>query len=145
MVSIKVDVKGYGDLIKRLNKTQLRLTEVQRAIALSAEQVRGAAVASIQRGTRTGAVYSRQKGRRFHRASAPGEPPKSDTGHLASHIFARMRNKYAEVGTSVWYGGYWERGAPPGKRRPWLQPALDKNEKAILNRIRRAVRKAMRK
>ncbi|KKL58716.1 hypothetical protein LCGC14_2222620, partial [marine sediment metagenome] len=74
---------------------------VQRAIAISAAQVQGDAQRSIQRGGRSGVIVT-IAGKR-HQRSGPGEPPKTDTGRLASSIFAEFSNGglRADVGTDV--------------------------------------------
>lgn len=147
MPGFTVDLQDFDDLVALLQRKRHGLTFVEKAIAISAEQVRGEAVRTIQRGPqRTGRVYS-VNGKVATR-SAPGEPLKSDTGHLASHIFARLKKgvrgatSSAEVGTAVWYGKYWEEDAPPDKRRPWLAPSMVKHRTAILRRVSKAVREA---
>lgn len=71
-----------------------------------------------------------------HQASAPGEPPATDTGRLratVSHVVARdAEGLFAEVGSGanpalpgVEYAVYLERGTRHMAPRPWLLPSLD--------------------
>jgi hypothetical protein len=68
-----------------------------------------------------------------HQASAPGEPPASDTGSLlgsVSHQIKVAETVYARVGTPLAHGLYLERGTHRQDGtvgmlpRPWLVPAL---------------------
>lgn len=64
-----------------------------------------------------------------HQASAPGEPPASDTGRLLSSVGHRMRVEDVvreEIGYfGVKYGTYLEHGTRRMAPRPALRPALD--------------------
>ena len=105
-------------------------------------KIRNHAVKSILQGSPTGRVYGR------HRASAPGQPPASDTGDLAGHIFAETgskgRQRFVDVGTTKAHGLYLELGTDRIEPRPWLQPAYDKQsrhtEKELLSRMRRELK-----
>ena len=142
MVGIKIKVVTLDNLIQEIQRKRTKLNLVERAAALSAEQVRAEAVRTLQGGTRSGRASPRPGGT-VHIASAPGEPLKSDTGHLASHIFARVGKNFAEVGTSVSYGKFWEVDVSPGKRRPWLGPSFNKHKEAIIRRMAAATKRAM--
>lgn len=147
MAGFKVTVAKARMIASVKKKAGAASTEVQRAVAESAVQVQGTAMRSIQKGSRSGRTYSGRKSGKKRVASAPGEPLKTDTGHLVSHIFARVgkrgRTVEAQVGTSVWYGAFWEKYA--ASKRPWLGPALEKHKDEIFIRIKHAVDMAMRK
>lgn len=97
--------------------------EMQALIIRTAVRVQSTAVSSIQRGAKTGRVYTR--GGVKHRASAPGQPPATDTGALASSV-ARVDGKLeAAVGTGLTYGRDLEFGTNNMAARPWLFPALE--------------------
>lgn len=70
----------------------------------------------------------RQYGR--HRASAPGQPPATDTGRLAASIREELRRDaqglVEVIGTNVSYAAYLERGTRNIAPRPFLRPALRK-------------------
>lgn len=139
---ITIEVRGQEKLSAALLRKKGNINRVQQAIAYGAEQIRGEAIRSIQKGPKTGRVYKRR--RIIHRASAPGEPPATDTGRLVGSIFARLFRDYAEVGTNVKYGAYLEAGTGRILPRPWLRPAYEKHIRTVLDRINRVVREIMR-
>ena len=62
-----------------------------------------------------------------HQASAPGEPPANDTGHLTNSVSHRMTGPtegVVEVGAE--YGVYLEMGTSRMAPRPFLGPAVEK-------------------
>lgn len=78
----------------------------------------------------------RGRGRVPHQASAPGEPPATDTGRLratVSHVVASDETGlYAEIGSGanpaipgVNYALFLEQGTRYMEARPWLKPSLD--------------------
>jgi hypothetical protein len=64
-----------------------------------------------------------------HTASAPGEPPASDTGRLLTSIHHEMSDGpegiEGRVGSDVEYAVYLELGTRDMLPRPFLRPALD--------------------
>jgi HK97 gp10 family phage protein len=89
-------------------------------------------------------------GRKYgvHTASSPGEPPAVDTGVLRASIMSDVQvsgnevigkvgpdiehiEAEAEAGTDVEYGLYLELGTVNMQPRPFLRPALRRNEKKI--------------
>lgn len=85
---------------------------------------------------RDGKIYSNYStgGRAAgHFASAPGEPPASDTGRLLNSIEHKIlveNTVFARVGSSVEYAIYLELGTRHMLPRPFLRPALDIGVKA---------------
>lgn len=68
-------------------------------------------------------------GRRVpHQASAPGQPPASDTGRLMASIHHQMvgagQSVQAQIGSDVQYALYLELGTRYMAPRPFLRPAL---------------------
>lgn len=156
---------------------------VAKAVAVGAVQVTTEIKRSIQSGPKTGKTYRRGsiggrvvgfrvkfiegraikgssikrgiKGFSFHRASAPGEPPATDTGNLVrsiSHKFERDRLK-ATIGvhdlTNVKYAralefGFQEKDSR-GRQgnllpRPYIFPAFERMKPKVKERIRKAMR-----
>lgn len=70
-------------------------------------------------------------GRRVpHRASAPGDPPATDTGRLIASIAWRRKNADTRiVGTNVEYAFYLEFGTDRMKPRPFFRPGIDRFRK----------------
>ena len=95
----------------------------------------------------TGKTYQKYEPRRTHTASAPNQPPASDTGFLASQITMNVDVK--PNGTVV---GQIISAAPYSKHfrvwhshhdrpRPFMQPALMKNKRKIQAMFKKGVLK----
>jgi hypothetical protein len=92
----------------------------------------------IQRGPKTGRVYSR--GTVSHRASAPGEAPATDTGTLASSIvYRKVAAMEAEVESRLNYATFLEFGTANIDPRPSWQPAVDLAQPKLQERVTRAL------
>lgn len=81
---------------------------------------------------RNGKIYSNfSTGGRAaaHQASAPGQPPSSDTGHLLNSVGHTMVDTDtgigADIGSDLDYANWLEFGTRYMAPRPWLRPALD--------------------
>lgn len=83
-VTAKVNIGGA------LGKFDASSRRVRGAIVIALEEsgtiVAAEAQRSILDGPKTGRVYQKYNPRRVHQASAPGQPPASDLGWLASNI-----------------------------------------------------------
>ena len=64
--------------------------------------------------------------------SPPGHAPAAPTGRLRSSITHEIEGTTGRVGTNVEYARYLELGTVRMAPRPFLRPALHKNEKKIL-------------
>lgn len=77
-----------------------------------------------------------------HRASAPGEPPATDTGGLLSN-WPRPQKKFTARGAEVEggpgqdYASHLELGTIKMEARPFMRPALDENEGKISRAVSR--------
>ena len=97
---MKADVKieGVDDVVAQLSKLgDLGESEAFKAIHASLYRVHGVAVKKIMQGPKSGRIYERTKGRNLsttHQASAPGQPPATDTGVLASSIYVKRQDGY---------------------------------------------------
>lgn len=94
------------------------------------------------------AYYSNNK-TKAHHPSLPGNPPAPDTGNLRESIRYEVHNDdgnvYGIVGTTQKdpdYGLYLEYGTSDGRiaPRPWLRPAMRKNNDFIRTTIAKAVK-----
>ena len=76
----------------------------------------------------TVATAARNGMRKQPMPSAPGEPPRIDTGELVDSIKAELRQDRngvtVRVGTNVAHGLHLELGTSKMAARPWLRPAL---------------------
>lgn len=101
----------------------------------------------VQRGSRSGRTYSRPGGT-THTASAPGEPPKSDSGFLANHIqptTIKVRGNVISgtVIVSTNYAGFLEKGTSKMRARPYAKPAFQLEAPAINRDAARSIKKAL--
>lgn len=95
-----------------------------RGIVKATEAVKTEAIRLILSGPKTGRDYRRRSV--LHKASAPGEPPASDTGTLVNSI-ATEYDQAALTGQVVVrapYGPYLEFGTQKMEPRPFLRPAV---------------------
>ncbi len=138
---IRVEIVGGSALRKRLSRIpDKQLGEMERALKLSALDVRNEAIRSIESGPKTGIVYGR------HQASAPGEAPATDSGVLVgsinSGLVTRTKRKVEAVaGSDSEYGIHLEFGTKNMAARPWLQPAFDRMKNQINARLFKAFKK----
>lgn len=93
-------------------------------------------------GPRTGRLYKR--GRRSHRASAPGEPPTVDFGNLRRSIETDVVKSYHRVdlysgGHEAPYAIYLEFGTRRMAARPFMQNSLEEFSPFILKTVINAI------
>ena len=147
MTSVKVTIKGEKKLKDALRRAVDGASGgLRTAIARGAAELQAEAVKTIRGGTRSGVIV--QRGGKPHQRSAPGEPPKTDTGRLVASIFAEVTDDgrdrvSAEVGTDLAYGGWLEDGTLKMPARPWLQPTFERLKERIVERIRKAARRGL--
>lgn len=144
-MKINVEFEGIENLQRELRKRgSAAETAVKAAVMGAAFMVQGEARTSIQRGPKTGRAYQKSK-TVTHIASAPGEPPATDTGRLVSSILVSPEDGgyAARVGTNVKYGKDLEYGTRKIAPRPWLFPAIKNNTRQILASISSTVRRAL--
>lgn len=175
-----MEILNAKRLIKKLqdldNKTQ---DEIRASVVSASHLLRNEIVRSIQKGPKSGRVYRRgrigslpngAKGDRrvkakaytFHRASAPGEAPATDTGRLVNSInllFPQegkgLQSKIGvidlnqqEIGktgapTNVKYALWLEMGTSKVKKRPFIVPAFKKTRGAMQKKIKDAILKGL--
>lgn len=88
---------------------------------------------------KTGRIYRRRG--RLHQASAPGEPPATDTGRLvqSGRTSYDQQNLTGMVTWSTSYAAYLEFGTENMEPRPYARPALMNMRQEILLAIQRAI------
>jgi HK97 gp10 family phage protein len=139
-VKVGIRVTGADELIREMRRYGDRANEVMDgALQKAAIDTRNEAVAAIQRGPKTGSVYPAVRGRRgsAHQASAPGEPPATDTGTLVRSVrwVEAPAAREWRVGTAVQYGAYLEFGTSRMEARPWLFPAVQEAIPVLRKRL----------
>lgn len=133
-MSIKFKIANLDKFNKKLNKI-LADNKVKEYVTRGTIMVQNDAKKSILAGG-TGRTYEKYEPRRTHRASAPNQPPASDTGFLASNITMDVDVKangtvVGQIISSAPYSKHLEFGTVNMTERPFMQPALQKNKRKI--------------
>lgn len=116
-----------GEFIRYRYKFPLLSDDVaiDRLLRLLVFEAKGQAQEMHSSSPRGGRVYSR--GKKSHKASAPGEAPAVDTGELMQSIYAKApTGNTAEYGAAASYAGYLEEGTRKMAPRPMLNKAAEK-------------------
>jgi HK97 gp10 family phage protein len=102
-----------------------------RGVTRAAEVVREEAIRLIKEGPKTGRLYRRRSV--THQASAPGEPPASDTGNLVRGITVEIDSQKltARVASTAEYASALEFGTPKMEPRPYMRVALENKRKEV--------------
>ena len=112
-------------------------------LVIGANEIRNRIINSMDTTPKTGRTYPRWKGKKFHIASSPVNPPAVDTCNLKQSIMMDARLPWeVEVGSTITeppYPIYLEEGTSRMKKRPWLQPAIDAVTGRIEENIKRRI------
>lgn len=113
------------DIRERARKAAMR------GVIRATEAVRNEAISLILNSPKTGRVYRR--GGVEHIASAPGEPPASDTGRLVNSIETvyDVLQLSGIVRCTVAYGPFLEYGTQKMEPRPFLRPAVANTRREV--------------
>lgn len=145
---ISIEIEGVDQVIAAFERFgEVGHRHAATAVRATAEKIRSDAVRSIQRGPKTGIVYEREGGQNLsetHQASAPGEPPATDTGALVSNSSVKQEGIQATVAFNQEYASDLEYGTMKILPRPFLQPAVDKNTRFLFDKLKRAIEKSVR-
>ena len=140
MATIKI--KGLEPTLKNLRLLQQGLDkELTNVLRGGGQLIRGEAIRSIQSGPKSGRVYQKYNPRRTHTASAPGQPPASDTGNLVSQIMRVADGKNTLVESRADYSKFLEFGTSKMLARPFLFPASEKSIKKIIEVLKAKLNK----
>ena len=132
-----MSIKNLLSFQRRFRKRVVENPEhnAERLIARAAMMVQGRIVDSIQRDPKTGAVYGN------HQASAPGQPPATDTGQLVRSITMSVEGTDGEVvgviRASAPYAAMLEFGTTNIAPRPYMQPGLESQRRKIEEMFRK--------
>jgi len=169
-MDVSFEITGLDSIAQGSERVKQAVAdEINKAVYASAQKVSTEAKKSILDGNKSGRIDNRRRSGSvigtavnfnngvvaaegsfrggFHRASAPGEAPASDTGRLVNSI-----NSYA-VGNgeaisvagrgTVKYATMLEFGTSKMAARPFMFPALEKSKAWISARIQDAVRRGI--
>lgn len=143
---MKMKIEGLDDLNKSLARVSSKFESGATALVnRTAQNIRNTAVRSIQKQSPSGVTYEKYNPRRSHVASAPGQPPNTDTGRLAGSIRAVMSGTpTAYVDALADYAVHLEFGTRNMAARPFMTPAVeaerDKYRKGVNELTARAAR-----
>ena len=143
-MSIDLKIENLGAFNKKLNK-HLKDNKIKQYVTRASMLVQNTAKESIMKGG-TGIEYKKYEPTRNHRASAPNEPPASDTGFLVSQITMQVKtfangSVEGSIISAAPYSKALEFGTTNMTERPFMQPALEKNKRKIENMFKKGVLK----
>ena len=141
-----IDLK-IGNLVafnKKLQKV-LDSNKVKEYVSRGTLMVQNTAKKSIMAGG-TGIESKKYNPTRTHRASAPNNPPASDTGFLVSQITMNVDVKangtvVGQIISAAPYSKALEFGTVNMQPRPFMQPALMKNKRKIQAMFKKGILK----
>lgn len=116
---------------------------IMRGVVKGTEEVRNEMVRLIQSGPKTGRVYTRRGV--SHQASAPGEPPATDTGRLVNSITTEYdaAKLTGTVSANTEYAEFLEYGTQTMAERPFMRPALANKQEKIIEDMKKEVAAAL--
>jgi HK97 gp10 family phage protein len=150
MANFRVDVVGDERLRRLLRRLDDRYEEkLWSTLTEQGQLLEGAIARTLQQGSPgRGRVYPSAGGglNTTHQASAPGDPPASDTGNLINSIGTDFRRAELSVlvGTEVEYAPFLEYGTRRMAPRPFMRPAYQSREAAIERAVREAINEVTR-
>lgn len=130
------NIEGLSELNATLKKLERDSGSLSKSAYIAGGKlVESDAKKSIQTksGGETVVRYRSGGGSYNHTASSPNDAPNTDTGRLVASINTEPTNNGVFVGTTLEYGKFLEFGTKDMTERPWLIPALSKNEQAIID------------
>jgi len=141
---INLKISNLKAFNKKLQAT-LDDNKVKEYVTRGTMMVQNTAKQSILAGG-TGKTYQKYEPRRTHTASAPNQPPASDTGFLASQITMDVDVKpngtvVGQIISAAPYSKHLEFGTVNMTERPFMQPALMKNKRKIQAMFKKGILK----
>jgi len=142
MIDLKIsNLEAFNKKLKK----KLDDNKVKEYVTRGTMMVQNTAKKSILSGG-TGKTYQKYEPRRTHIASAPKQPPASDTGFLASQITMDVDVKangtvVGQIISAAPYSKHLEFGTVNMTERPFMQPALMKNKRKIQAMFKKGILK----
>ena len=146
-MKFKTTIKNKSRLINKLKKlSKAAQTPVKKAVLTNGLFLQGDIKRMIANGGRSGVSYER--GGISSIRSAPGEPPKTDSGNLVGSIQFRLTDSgfSGEVYTNSVYARALEFGFAPNNlaARPFMQPGFERNKDKVVKKIGHVTKIALR-
>lgn len=145
-MTVTIRLEGSEQLQRELRRLSDDLREEAGNVVLAtAVEMRADIVKSIQSGQASGRTYRKSNPTRTHTASAPGQPPMTDTGRLANSItFDRIGDLTATVGSELIYASWLEYGTSRMASRPFFRPAVERMRPVYIGKLEDIIRRATR-
>jgi len=145
-MTVTIRLEGSEQLQRELRRLSDDLREEAGNVVLAtAVEMRADIVKSIQSGPASGRTYRKSNPTRTHTASAPGQPPMTDTGRLANSItFDRIGDLTATVGSELIYASWLEYGTSRMASRPFFRPAVERMRPVYIGKLEDIIRRATR-
>ena len=145
-MSFTISLEGSDQLQRELRRLSGDLRDdVGKMVLATAVEMRTDIVKSIQRGPASGLTYKKSNPTRTHTASAPGQPPMTDTGVLANSItFDRIGDLTATVSSNLNYATWLEYGTSSMAARPFFRPAVERMRPKYIGKLEDIIRMATR-
>lgn len=144
-IVIKIN-KTFINNLEKLNDELLAAADqaIYTASIVTASNVRR----KLHSGARSGRIYRRGRAGAYiyHQASAPGEPPKTDTGNLANHTYAeKVGFLESRVVSDAIYSRALEEGSAKNhlEPRPFMALTVEESKVQIQNIIDAAIKRAL--
>jgi len=137
-MSFGIVIRG-ADTVEKDLAALTDTTRVKQAVLAGALMIESTAKELIQHSSPSGRTYTH--GSVTHVASAPGQPPATDTGQLVSSIqhWESDDGLTIAVGTNLETAKYLEYGTTKMQPRPFMNPAVDMNRAEIVANIKAAL------
>jgi HK97 gp10 family phage protein len=142
MIDLKIsNLKAFNKKLKK----RLEDNKVKEFVTLATMMVEKTAQESIKNAG-TGKLYKKYNPRVDHRASAPNQPPATDTGFLGQNITINVDKKpngtvIGQIISAAPYSKHLEFGTVNMTERPFMQPALMKNKRKIQSMFKKGILK----
>ncbi|MBI5964935.1 MAG: hypothetical protein HY863_15760 [Chloroflexi bacterium] len=139
MADIKIE--GIEDLVNKLSQLGGGAEDaLADGLFAGAFVMEGFVKVTIQQSGKSGRTYQRGGGK-AHQASAPGEAPAIDYGHLINSIASARDGKGAIVYSNAEHAPKLEFGTARMAARPFMRKAADEHSSEILNAIETTTRR----
>lgn len=149
-MTIRIEIEGLEELKKRFTNLEVEFAEAAMdAVEETAFMIRTEVIREISE-PGTGRVYEKSRPKRTHVASAPGQPPATDTGRLIASIYPIERELAgtrfaATVGSRLAYAAMLEVGTRRMAARPVWMPVSQREGAKLGQRLEQNLKEKIRR
>ncbi len=136
MIKVKLDDRRLQTIPAALQR------QAEHLVSKTAYKIEARMKNKIMTGPWSGRLYKIGKDR-YHQASAPGEPPATDTGNLVNSIeVEKVRPLTRHVNVHAEYAPYLEYGTARMAARPFLQPSFEEERNSFTQDVGKLIAQA---